>query len=368
MSFLDIFNPPAANVQSPQFMSAQQFGAVAPTPFGYTPPPQATTYMPGGFGAADTGMLGGIGGLSQYNMFGNYLPAAQGIAGSMINSPFASTYQLGAGPAGAMGMGAGLNAYGAGGNLYGLGGSIANTAFDPQQALYERTLGQVRDQTLAGLSNAGLATTPYGAGVLGNTLGNFNIDWQNQQLQRQIAGGQAAGGLYGQAAGLQAGAPGTFMGGAGLPWQTGQTIGGANLGTLGTLGQFGQGAAVIPGQQIGGYQNYLSTMYPYLSLANQAPLSAYTAGLGGQQQAFQQAQTAGFQDPYALATMQNKQASDLAKFQLDQATEASKEQGQMFSGLGAMGKWAFPGGLGTLGAGASGGSLLGSLGALGAWI
>jgi hypothetical protein len=75
--------------------------------------------------------------------------------------------------------------------------SMLTTAFDPQQALYNRTLQQVTDQTRAGEATRGVADTPFGAAAEGNALSNFNIDWQNQQLQRQESGLGSATGAYG---------------------------------------------------------------------------------------------------------------------------------------------------------------------------
>jgi hypothetical protein len=72
---------------------------------------------------------------------------------------------------------------------------LQQSGFDPQQALYARTQQQVQDQTRAGLEARGVDMTPYGAGIEGQTMSNFNIDWQNQQLQRQIAAAQAQQGL-----------------------------------------------------------------------------------------------------------------------------------------------------------------------------
>jgi hypothetical protein len=83
----------------------------------------------------------------------------------------------------------------AAGKQFGAGDAIRTQAFDPQNALYDRTYNRLSDQTGAGIANSGLANTPYGQSVRGNTLGNFNIDWQNQQLQRMMQGGQAAAGL-----------------------------------------------------------------------------------------------------------------------------------------------------------------------------
>jgi hypothetical protein len=39
--------------------------------------------------------------------------------------------------------------------------------------------------------------TPYGAAAEGNALSNFNIDWQDKQLMRQLAGLGSATSTYG---------------------------------------------------------------------------------------------------------------------------------------------------------------------------
>jgi len=82
-----------------------------------------------------------------------------------------------------------------------MGQQIYNTAFDPQQALYNRTSQQLTDQTRAALAARGLDMSGVGAGIEGHTMGDFNLNWQNAQLGRQIAGGNAAGSLYSQGLG-----------------------------------------------------------------------------------------------------------------------------------------------------------------------
>lgn len=74
--------------------------------------------------------------------------------------------------------------------------TMINNAFDPQKELYGRTLQQVTDQTRSGEAARGVANTPYGAAAEGNALSNFNIDWQNNSLQREMAGLQSATGTY----------------------------------------------------------------------------------------------------------------------------------------------------------------------------
>jgi len=83
------------------------------------------------------------------------------------------------------------------------GQSVWNTALDPQNALYNRTQQQLVDQQNAQLAMSGLSGSPYGAGIANQGLSNFNIDWQGNQLKRQLSGlsglqgaNSAAGGLY----------------------------------------------------------------------------------------------------------------------------------------------------------------------------
>lgn len=288
MSWLsDLFNPPAANV----------------------PTPQINSYQPANFGGADSGAFGGISNLGQFNQYASLNPQVQGIAQGLVNNPYAGSYLSGAGTAAGLGQMGALGAYGQGANLYGLGGALANTAFDPQGALYDRTVQRVQDQTRAGLEARGLDNTPYGAGVEGQTLGNFNIDWQNQQLQRQLQGAQGAGSLIQQGAGLQAGAPGAYYSASGLPYSTFQGIGASNLGTLGTAGQFGAAGAQIPQQQIQDYLSYLGWGTGAQNAANQAQLGLGKFELDQANQAFNQQQTifgdlgkvAGMIAPAALA-------------------------------------------------------------------
>ncbi len=167
------------------------------------------------------------------------------------------------------------------GQLSGAVPQLLSAGFDPQAALFNRGQSQLLDQSNAVNAMSGLAGTPYGASTTANALGNFDINWQNQQLAREAQGAGAAGnaattagGLYGQGANLatQAGglygqAPALAAGSAALPSNTftsnigqilqglqsrntagvqgaasyGSLLGGANQGLqgAGTLGQSG---------------------------------------------------------------------------------------------------------------------------------
>src|SRR6516162_5556015 len=208
--FSNLFNPPAANIPLPQYVSPTAFGATFPT---------QTTQAP--TGNIDPNAVGGqyysgVGNLGGYTTYGSLLPQAMGIGQGMVNDPSAFGYLRGAMTGSGLGTAAALGQYG-----------------------------------------AGLGTTPLGQSILGNTLGNFNINWQNAQQGRQLAGLQALNQLYPTAANLQGTAAPLFMQSAGMPWQAGQTVGGANLNTLGSLGGFGQQASQIPSQQLADYMQLM---------------------------------------------------------------------------------------------------------------
>lgn len=311
--FSDLFNPPAANV----------------------PTPQVNTYNPGSLGSADAAAFGGIGNLGQFNQYGANLGQAQGITQGMISNPYAGDYLTAANTAAQMGQQAATGAFQQGQTLYNqapvdfnLASTIANTAFDPQQALYNRTLQQTQDQARAANEAAGVGTTPYGAGIENQATDNFNINWQNQQLLRQIQGGQAAGGLIGQGAGLigqgaalQAGAPGQYYAASGLPYNTAQGIGQNQLGALSALGQYGAAGGQQAQQPI---QDYLA----YLGWGTGAQNAGNAANLG------------------------------VGNFQLNQANQGFNQQQQMFGDIGKVIGWgasAFGGG-GGIGWGGGGGT------------
>lgn len=79
------------------------------------------------------------------------------------------------------------------------GQQIMQTAMDPQKALYDRTQQQLQEQIRAGLAARGINTSGVGAGIENKGMSDFNIDWQNQQLGRQVAGAGAYTGLAGLA-------------------------------------------------------------------------------------------------------------------------------------------------------------------------
>lgn len=229
-------------------------------------------YQLGGLAGADSGAYRGIQSLGQYNLGGQNMPAYESLVQQSVNNPYAGQYQQGAGVAGQYGQQAGVGAYNAGGSLMGSSldllpdvSALVNLGFDPQNALYARTQQQVQDQNNARNAQSGVGATPYGAGLSNQANQNFNIDWQNNQLQRAATGAGAAGSLLGQAgqglgtgAGLQAGGVQEYLQGAAQPYNTFNQINAQALGTLGQAEQYGNAAAQIPQQQIQDYLGYLS--------------------------------------------------------------------------------------------------------------
>lgn len=254
------------------------------------------------------------------------IPLAEASAiGGIFNNPQSGRYMTGAGVGADLGQGAAVNQFGAGQRLYDMGGAlgtaaspfisagtnmlpsaqtIMNLGLDPQSALYNRTAGQVQNQTGANLANSGVLNSPYGQNVLGNTMANFNIDWQNNQLARAVQGAQGAqtvgstasgltgtgqnlatagGNLITGGANLQGGAPNLYASSSGLPYNTQQYIQGNMLGGLDTLQRLAGGAQ---GLYNAPNANYMA----YLQAANNAsnPLLAQSQGAFSQGQTQQQ--------------------------------------------------------------------------------
>lgn len=164
-----------------------------------------------------------------------------------------------------------------------------NTAFDPQSALFNRMQGQLMDQSNVANAIAGLGSSPYGASVTANALGNQAIQWQNNLLNRQqqgiqsalapanaavtaqLQGSNALGNLanvtqagYGGAANLLNNQGGQLTNAAsginqfgGLPYGAYNQIAGNQLGSMQNLMQLGNQGYLLPQQQINNLESYM---------------------------------------------------------------------------------------------------------------
>lgn len=168
-------------------------------------------------------------------------------------------------------------------NLQGGANQLMNTAFDPQQQLYQQLFQQNQDMARANNSASGVGTTPYGAGVANQSGQNFNINWANQQLGREAAGLQGAAGAFGAAQPLGNAGQAGIVQSAMLPYATQSAAAGANTQAL----QGGIGATTSASQPT------IQDLLAYLNTGNQAN-ATYNAGQIGGTNATTQQQQAGW--------------------------------------------------------------------------
>lgn len=143
---------------------------------------------------------------------------------------------------------------------------VMTTGFDPQDALYNRTQDRLTSQTRASQGARGIDMTPHGAGLENQAMSDFNIDWENAQLQRQALASQAAAQLFGQ--GGQA-----IQGGVQLGQQVPQNIA-TYAGALQQLGMGAYAPQMWAGQQ---YGNLFGTGANAQNAAYQNSLDRYKA-------------------------------------------------------------------------------------------
>lgn len=202
------------------------------------------------FGAANTGDSNVPLGYQGYNMQGmdanyqNSMQSQQGYNQDMssmsgnamnlynqqANNPYAQQLQQNANYTG-------NNMMGMANQMQGMGNQLYQTAFDPNNALYNQQLQQNTDQTNASLSERGLSNSGFGAGISNQSNQNFNTNWQQTQLQNQLAATGQIGNMYNQ---------------AGTMGQTGGQL------------SFNAGNA-ITNQQNTAMQNYYGNMNPLIS-------------------------------------------------------------------------------------------------------
>lgn len=182
--------------------------------------------------------------------------------------------------------------------LYGAGNQLWQTAQDPQNALYGRTQQQVQDQVRAGQAARGLGNSAVGAAEENQAMSNFNIDWQNQQLQRQLTGiqgmGQAsnAGGAQGQLYGADlSGALNAGAQGAGYAQQAGQVPLSAQQYAAAQPGALAAQYQAQQAQLQGMYANQAQLAIPYMNQGQGA--QGFNANYAANQAAAQQQSTAG---------------------------------------------------------------------------
>ena len=203
--------------------------------------------------------------------YGQIQPMASQALTSAFSNPYAASF-----PAAAANVSNTANS--TANQQLGAARNILATSQDPQSALYNRTLNAIQQQARAANAAAGIGTSAAGVGLEDQAVNNFNIDWQNQQLQRQLQGAAGAGNVSNQALNM-------MMGTYGLPYYA---------------------AAQVPAGQFGALQNYAGTIGAYPAALNQLlNQSAAYMGMG------QAAQGQAFNQAFQNAQAQNAQAAGI---------------------------------------------------------
>lgn len=222
---------------------------------------------------------------------GQTIPGYQAYTSNIQNNPYAAGAQAGAGQVAQAGQQAAGQQISGGTNLYGAGNQILSTAFDPQHALYDYSRNQASQQAAVSNAQAGV-TGPYAAGVTNQALQNFDMNWQNQQLQRQQTGELAANQAYAGASNLSNAGLSTYGTSSAAPYNTYLSQQQNDIGALSSLSS-GTSGAFAPAQM---EQNMLQS---YLGLGQ----SASNIAQAGQQAGFNQNQKLGSQFGQSLSAL-----------------------------------------------------------------
>lgn len=238
--------------------------------------PNLNVFQPSGTQAADQQYSSLLN--QNVNPYAQYAPQYQSVYNNQYNNPYAAGQQTAANTAGQQYGQVGAQNVGASNLLNSSALSVLPGAqqvmqmgLDPQNALYNRTAQQTQDQSRVANAAAGTQNSPYGAAVEGQNMNNFNIDWQNNALQRAMSGLQsgtsAIQGATTAATGAgnlgTAGAGNTLQGGT-VPYSTSM---GQSQNQYAALNELMSG--LTGGNQIN--QQTLSEIMPYLNLgANQS--------------------------------------------------------------------------------------------------
>jgi hypothetical protein len=152
-------------------------------------------------GAAQSGAMNTIGGMSQYT------PEYQQAYYSQANNPYAGQAVQGAQAGGQAMQQQGYQNVGNANYFAGMPGQLSpaiqatlNTAYDPQNALYNQQHQANADFTNAQMAQSGLSFTPWASGVSNTADQTFNTNWLQTQLGRQQTGANTIASLEGTGA------------------------------------------------------------------------------------------------------------------------------------------------------------------------
>jgi hypothetical protein len=255
---------------------------------------QGGSYLPPNLGVAAGNELNLIPQIGGNNIYQQMLPDASNTVYGALYSPYYGQALSGAQQASQYGMQQGSQAANAANQLYGQMGRIPGledqliqSAFDPQSPLYNYLQSQNANQVNADLAARGLGMSGAGAQIAAQQNQLFNQNWQNNLLNRQLAGVRGIGALD-QSAG-QLGTAGSRMGMQGvnlmnqsavMPYQTQMNSANSLLGMMNSFGQMGQQANVPVQQQISDYNAYQGLGSPSAQLGQQNQLNQASQGFG----------------------------------------------------------------------------------------
>lgn len=226
------------------------------------------------------------------NPYSQMSPQISQLFQMLYNNPNAGGYQTAANNAGGAYGTTGTNALNASTALSStlpqtLAGanSVYQMGVDPQQAYYAQALQKLNDQNNVANAQYGL-TGQQAAGNVQNADSNFNIDWQNTELQRALAGLQGYSGAIGTAAATAdsannlgvAGAQNTLAAGA-TPYNATQAIGTNSQAALQQYIANLLGPVTSSASTIAQDQNYLNTGVSASTAGANAALQDYNAQL-----------------------------------------------------------------------------------------
>ena len=160
-----------------------------------------------------------------------------------------------------------------GNTMMGQGTAISNAAFDPQGNLHDYLKQQTIDSSRAADSARGIAAGGASAGNESTALRNFELDWQNRQLGRQIAGNEGAQQAYGAGYNYAAGVPGTTMKAASVPIQAQATAYGAPM-------AFSDQFLGAERNLYSPYSTIMASAYPYMNMVTSGGSTQYGQRIG----------------------------------------------------------------------------------------
>lgn len=216
-----------------------------------------TVYKPTQQPWADQQVVGQMKQSLANNPIATVTPQLQTLLQSIFQNPYGTGAQTASSTAGTALQGVGQNEIANSQALQGAAGTALQTAFDPQSALYQRTLNQLQQQVRAGEAGRGITMSPYGAGLENQALSNFNIDWQNQQLARMLQGLQGAGNAFGQAGNIGQQGAGNIAQGGLMPWQTYNDLATGQADAAGSIGAVSNQANAVNNANISNLLAYL---------------------------------------------------------------------------------------------------------------